>query len=121
MRLWNNGVNMCTKNGGICVGCAHPRFPEPPTAPFHEEVEGVPTVLGVDLKTWAYALTGIAAAAIAAHAVRRRLGTREPEYEEVKPEPEPEDYEAHQASSASGGSEPIVVHVIPQNVQEKPA
>jgi len=83
MRLWNNGVNMCTQNGGICVGCAHPRFPETPLSPFHKEVEAVPAVLGIDLKTWAYGLAGVAALAIALHAIRRKAGTRHPEYEEV--------------------------------------
>ena len=83
LRLWNNGVSMCTQNGGLCTGCAHPRFPETPTSPFHKEVEAVPAVLGIDLRTWAYGLAGIAALAIALHALRRKSGTKHPEYEEV--------------------------------------
>ena len=82
-RKWNNGVSMCTQNGGLCTGCANPRFPEAPTSPFHKEVEAVPTVLGIDLTKWAYAVAAAAAIGIAAHAVRRRGGTQKPEVEEV--------------------------------------
>lgn len=68
LRLWNDGHNMCTQAGAPCIGCVEPMFPDGTLA---EEIEKIPTLVGVDINTIAKVAVGAAAIGVGAHAVRR--------------------------------------------------
>ncbi len=75
-RKWNNGVNVCMNAGAPCIGCYHEAFPDA-VSPLFEEIEKVPTLLGINAVTAGKVAVGVTAAGIAAHAIRRGV-TRKP-------------------------------------------
>lgn len=81
-RKWNNGVNVCMNAGAPCIGCYHEAFPDA-VSPLFEEIEKVPTLVGIDAVTVGAAVIGVTAVGIAAHAIRRGI-TKKPSLKEEK-------------------------------------
>lgn len=79
-RKWNNGVNVCMNAGAPCIGCYHEAFPDA-VSPLFEEIEKVPTLLGVNAVTAGKVAVAVTAAGIAAHAIRRGV-SKKPEHKE---------------------------------------
>ena len=74
LRLWNDKQNMCTQAGAPCVGCVEPTFPE---GRFVDEIEGIPSLAGVNVGTAAKVAIGAAGVGIAAHAGHKIISKEE--------------------------------------------
>jgi len=84
---WNSGTGTCTLAGPMCWGCMHPNFPDPPTSPFFQEIELVPSFFGVSTNDVAIGVVGGAAGVIAVHAITKTVRDRnKKEPEGGKPE-----------------------------------
>ncbi len=79
-RKWNNGVNVCMNAGAPCIGCYHEAFPDA-VSPLFEEIEKVPTLLGINAVTAGKAAVAVTAIGITAHAIRRGI-TKKPSQKE---------------------------------------
>ncbi len=70
---WNAGTGTCTLAGPMCWGCMHPSFPDPPTSPFYQEIELIPSFFGINADDIAIAAGVAAAGIIGVHAVTREI------------------------------------------------
>lgn len=82
---WNNGTSFCTQAGPMCWGCMQPSFPDPPTSEFFAPADQTPTMLGLTVDEVGEAALAGGAAVLAVHALRRTLGKKKEEGEEVPP------------------------------------
>lgn len=79
-RKWVNGTNVCMNGGAPCIGCFDLGFPDS-ASPFYEEMEKIPTLMGLNTGDAEKIALGVGAGGIAAHAIRRGV-SKKPETKE---------------------------------------
>ena len=70
---WNSGTGTCTLAGPMCWGCMNENFPDPPTAPFFDEIELTPAFFGLNVDDIAVGVAAASAGVIAVHAITKEV------------------------------------------------
>jgi len=70
VRMWNGGVNMCTRAGGPCVACVEAEFPDV-FMPFFGRIEDRSVIAGVDVNLAAKLILGATVAGVGVHGIKR--------------------------------------------------